>query len=194
MDSPSATRDGAARALLRRESRALRREVLLPILLGIGALVVTIAGAWLVARLLAALLGHAGAGWPELAAAASLALLGAGLALAQERAQLAAGEAARARLRDAAFARLLEAGPADQSGIGERNAAYVEAYLAAEGMVAHVAELRGGVARRLLYLPVEGRAFLQDLPAATARVAAAEVRFGQALPHRLPVGEAEIFD
>jgi chemotaxis protein CheD len=82
----------------------------------------------------------------------------------------------------------------DQSGIGERNAAYVEAYLAAEGMVAQVAELRGGVARRLLYLPVEGRAFLQDLPAATARVAAAEVRFGQALPHRLPVGEAELFD
>ena len=136
MDSPSATRDGAARALLRRESRALRREVLLPILLGIGALVVTIAGAWLVARLLAALLGHDGAGWAELAAAASLALLGAGLALAQERAQLAAGEAARARLRDAAFARLLEAGPADHSGIGDRASLVVDRVEALDGYFA----------------------------------------------------------
>ncbi|TDH62814.1 thiol reductant ABC exporter subunit CydD [Dankookia rubra] len=136
MDSPSATRDGAARALLRRESRALRRQVLLPILLGLGALVVAIAGAWLVARLLAALLGHGGAGWPELAAAAALALLGAGLALAQERAQLAAGEAARARLRDAAFARLLETGPADQTGVGDRASLVVDRVEAMDGYFA----------------------------------------------------------
>src|SRR4051794_29125297 len=107
MDSSPAGRGGAGRALLRRETRALRRQVLLPILLGLAALAAAIGGAWLVARLLAALLGHPGAGWPELAAAAALALLGAALGLAQERAQLAAGEAARARLRDAAFARLL---------------------------------------------------------------------------------------
>ena len=136
MDSHSATRDGAARALLRRESRALRRQVLLPILLGLCALVAAIAGAWLVARLLAALLGHGGAGWPELAAAAALALLGAGLALAQERAQLAAGEAARARLRDAAFARLLETGPADARGVGDRASLVVDRVEALDGYFA----------------------------------------------------------
>ncbi|TCZ61369.1 thiol reductant ABC exporter subunit CydD [Roseicella aquatilis] len=136
MSSSSAARDGAARALLRRESRALRRQVLLPILLGLCALVATIAGAWLVARLLAALLGHPGAGWPELAAAAALALLGAGLVLAQERAQLAAGEAARARLRDAAFSRLLDLGPADQTGIGERASLVVDRVEALDGYFA----------------------------------------------------------
>ncbi|MCB4825462.1 thiol reductant ABC exporter subunit CydD [Roseicella aerolata] len=136
MEPHSAGRDGAARALLRRESKALRRQVLLPILLGLAALAVTIAGAWLVARLLAALLGHPGAGWAELAAAAALALLGAALVLAQERAQLAAGEAARARLRDAAFARLLELGPADPSGVGERASLVVDRVEALDGYFA----------------------------------------------------------
>ena len=136
MDSPSARRDGAAGALLGRETRALRRQVLLPILLGLGALLAAIAGAWLVARLLAALLGHPGAGWPELAAAAAFALLGAALALTQERAQLAAGEAARARLRDAAFARLLETGPADQSGVGDRASLVVDRVEALDGYFA----------------------------------------------------------
>ena len=82
------------------------------------------------------LLGHRGAGWPELAAAAALALLGAGLALAQERAQLAAGEAARARLRDAAFARLLETGPADQTGVGDRASLVVDRVEALDGYFA----------------------------------------------------------
>ncbi|MDO9708398.1 thiol reductant ABC exporter subunit CydD [Paracraurococcus lichenis] len=136
MDSHSAGRDRAARALLRLESRALRRQVVLPILLGLAALCVTLAGAWLVARLLAALLGHGGAGWPHLAAAAAFALLGAALALAQERAQLAAGEAARARLRDAAFTRLLELGPADPSGIGERASLVVDRVEALDGYFA----------------------------------------------------------
>lgn len=136
MDSPSAGRDGAARALLRRESKALRRQVLPPILLGVAALCVTLAGAWLVARLLATLLGHGAAGWAELAAAAALALLAAGLALAQERAQLAAGEAARARLRDAAFARLLERGPADPTGVGDRASLVVDRVEALDGYFA----------------------------------------------------------
>ncbi|MBK1661691.1 ABC transporter ATP-binding protein/permease, partial [Paracraurococcus ruber] len=126
MDSPQAGRDGAARALLRRETRALRRQVLPPILFGAGALLAAIGGAWLVAGLLATLLGHGASGWGALAAAAALAVLGAGLALAQERAQLAAGEAARARLRDAAFARLLALGPADASGVGDRASLVVD--------------------------------------------------------------------
>lgn len=129
-------RDGAARALLRRESRALRRQVLLPILLGLAALATTLAGAWLAARLLAALLGHPGAAWAELAAAAALALLSAALLLAQERAQLAAGEAARARLRDAAFARLLELGPGDPSGVGERASLVIDRVEALDGYFA----------------------------------------------------------
>ncbi|NOG69704.1 thiol reductant ABC exporter subunit CydD [Roseicella sp. DB1501] len=136
MDSPSAARDGAARSLLRRESRALRRQVGLPILLGLCGLLAAMAGAWLVARLLAALLGHGGAGWPDLAAAAAFALLGAGLALAQERAQLAAGEAARARLRDAAFLRLLERAPGAASGIGEQAALVVDRIEALDGYFA----------------------------------------------------------
>ena len=82
----------------------------------------------------------------------------------------------------------------DQSGIGDRNAAYVEDYLAAEGMVPQVVELRGSVARKVVYLATEGRVYLQDLPAATARIAAAETRFEHALPRRIPVGEAELFD
>ena len=72
----------------------------------------------------------------QLAAAAALALLGAGLALAQERAQLAAGEAARARLRDAAFARLLETGPADQTGVGDRASLVVDRVEAMDGYFA----------------------------------------------------------
>ncbi|RAI58390.1 thiol reductant ABC exporter subunit CydD [Roseicella frigidaeris] len=136
MDSPSAARDDAARALLRRESRALRRQVGLPILLGLGGLLAAMAGAWLVARLLAGLLGHGEAGWASLAMAAGLALLGAGLTLAQERAQLAAGEAARARLRDAAFARLLEHAPADPTGIGERVSLVVDRIEALDGYFA----------------------------------------------------------
>ena len=111
MDSPSATRDGAARALLRRESRALRAagaaaDPAGPRRPGGGDRRRLAGGA--AARHAAR--ASRGAGWPELAAAAALALLGAGLALAQERAQLAAGEAAagpaaRRRLRPAARGR-----------------------------------------------------------------------------------------
>ena len=133
MASPSAGRQDAARALLRRESRILRGRVLLPVLLGVAATACALGTTWLTARLLAALLGSPGAGWPELAAAAALALLGAALGLAQERAQLAAGEAARTRLRDAAFARLLAAGPAAPRGVGEAASLAVDRVEALDG-------------------------------------------------------------
>ncbi|MFC7478230.1 hypothetical protein ACFQS7_28065 [Dankookia sp. GCM10030260] len=81
----------------------------------------------------------------------------------------------------------------DQAGIGEGNATYVEAYLAAEGMLPLIAELRGSVARKLLYIPVEGRVFMQELSTATGRIAATETRFERTLPHRLSIGEAELF-
>ncbi|MBL6455096.1 thiol reductant ABC exporter subunit CydD [Belnapia sp. T6] len=133
MASQSEGRQDATRLLLRRESRALRGHVLLPVLLGVAGTLCALGTTWLVARLLAALLGAAGAGWPELAAAAALALLGAALGLAQERAQLAAGEAARSRLRSMTFARLLAAGPAAPRGVGEAASLVVDRVEALDG-------------------------------------------------------------
>jgi ATP-binding cassette, subfamily C, bacterial CydD len=136
MSSPSATEGAAARALLRREARALRGQVLRPVLFGLAAALCGVGGAWFTARLLSALLGWPGAGWPELAAAAGLALAGAAAAYAQERAQIAAGEAARARLRGAAMARLFAIGPADPRGVGERASLVVDRVEALDGYFA----------------------------------------------------------
>ncbi len=129
--------DAAARELLSGAARAGRARLLPPVLLGLAATLSAIAQAWLIARLLAGLLGlGAAASWPELAGAAGLALLAAGFGLAQERAQQAAGEAAKARLRDAAFARLLEAGPLDPRPVGERTTLVVDRIEALEGYFA----------------------------------------------------------
>ena len=139
MDSSSAAGGGAAgaaRELLRRETRALRGQVLRPVLSGLAATLCGVAGAWFVARLLSSLLGWPGAGWPELAAAAALALAGAASAYAQERAQFSAGEAARARLRGAALARLFELGPSDPRGVGERATLVVDRVEALDGYFA----------------------------------------------------------
>ncbi len=111
MDSPSAASPEASAAqLLKREARAMRGRVAAPVLLGLAGIGCGIAQAWLLARLLGTLLGRDAAGWQELAAAAGLAVAMAALSLAQERAQLAAGAAARASLRRRVFARLLDAG------------------------------------------------------------------------------------
>jgi ATP-binding cassette subfamily C protein CydD len=133
MANTSAGQQDAARRLLKRESRALRAQVMLPVGLGVAGTLAALGTTWLVARILAGLLGHGDAGWAELAAAAALALLGAALGLAQERAQLAAGEAARTRLRDQTFARLLAAGPADARGVGEKAALVVDRVEALDG-------------------------------------------------------------
>ncbi len=133
MDSSSATDAGAARALLRREARALRGRVRRPVLFGLAATLCGVGGAWFTARLLAALLGWPGAGWPDLAAAAALALGAAAAGYAQERAQIAAGEAARARLRGAAMARLFDLGPADPRAVGERASLVVDRVEALDG-------------------------------------------------------------
>jgi ATP-binding cassette subfamily C protein CydD len=53
--------------------------------------------------------------------------------MAQERTLVAAGEAAKARLRRTAFARLLEEGPADPRPVGERAALVVDRIEALEG-------------------------------------------------------------
>ncbi len=125
--------DRAARALLGEEARRARTRLALPFALGVAQVTAGIAQAMLIARLIATLLGFGEAGWAELAAAAALAALSAGLGVAQERALTAAGEAAKARLRQAAFSRLLAAGPADERPVGERAALVVDRIEAMEG-------------------------------------------------------------
>jgi ATP-binding cassette subfamily C protein CydD len=127
--------DRAAEALLRREVRMSRARLALPLALGTAQVLAGIASAWLIAALLARLLGFGGAGWGEFAAAVALAALAAGLGMAQERALVAAGEEAKARLRDAAFARLLEEGPSDPRPVGERAALLVDRIEAMEGFL-----------------------------------------------------------
>lgn len=115
-----------SRALLAREARAGRARTLIIVLAGLALVAAGIAQAWLVAALLAALLGAGGAGWNELYAAGALALLMAGLGIAQERAQAAAADGAKARLRRLVYDRLLALGPADERPVGERSALVVE--------------------------------------------------------------------
>ena len=81
-----------------------------------------------------------------------------------------------------------------RAAIGPRNADYVEGYLQAEGMTPVVSLLRGPHARRVVYLPVTGRAFVQELPEESARIAAADIRFGRILPQRFSSGAVELFE
>jgi ATP-binding cassette subfamily C protein CydD len=125
--------DRAAEALLRREARRARARLALPLALGVAQVLSGIAQAFLIARLIAALLGFGDAGWAELGAAAALAAVSAGLGMAQERTLLAAGEAAKSRLRATVFDRLLAEGPADGRPVGERAALVVDRIEAMEG-------------------------------------------------------------
>ena len=127
--------DNGAGALLSREARAARAHLAWPVALGVGQVAIGIVQAWLIASLLAALLGFGQAGWGELAAAASLALLSAGFGMAQERALIATGEVAKARLRGVVFARLLERGAEDERPVGERAAMVVDRIEALEGFL-----------------------------------------------------------
>lgn len=81
----------------------------------------------------------------------------------------------------------------DYGRIGERNAHYVESYLQAEGMVTLARQLRGTRARRIIYHGVSGRAFMQELPDQTPRVAISERRFSASLRRRLDHGAIELF-
>lgn len=113
----------------------MRAHLLAPLGLGLAQVALGIASAWLIAQLIAALLGFGNAGWPELGAAAGLAAVSAGIGVAQERALLRAGELAKARLREAAFARLLEGAPTDPRPVGERAALVVDRIEALEGFL-----------------------------------------------------------
>ncbi|MBY0336278.1 MAG: thiol reductant ABC exporter subunit CydD [Acetobacteraceae bacterium] len=133
MSKARAKEGTAARGWLIREARALRGRALLPIALGLAQTALAVAQAFLVARLLATLLGFAGGGWGDLALAAAFALISAWLGTAQDRAQVAAGEAARAKLRQAAFARLLRP---DGRPVGEKASILVDRIEALDGFFA----------------------------------------------------------
>ena len=136
MSLPPKAEKARVRALLSAAARQSRARLARPVLLGIASIACGIAQAWFIARLLAGLLGYGTAGWRELAAAAALALLSTALVVAQERAQAAAGAAARGLLRDRAFAALLAAGPADERPVGERAALVVDRIEALDGYFA----------------------------------------------------------
>jgi len=134
MESPSNGRQGSA--WLKRQARGQGGRAALPVALGVAATLCQVAFAYLIARLLSTVLGFPGGGWGELAAAGGLALLNAALSMAQEMAQQSAGEHARARIRAAIFARLLERGPADPRGVGEKAALLVDRVEALDGFFA----------------------------------------------------------
>ncbi|MCR0981362.1 thiol reductant ABC exporter subunit CydD [Roseomonas populi] len=124
-----------ARALLAAAAREGRAALLPPVLLGLAATVCGIAQAWMVARLLTALLGYGEAGWDVLAAAAALALLQVGLNVAQESMAARAGEATRATLRHRLFSRLLAERPGSRPA-GEGASLAVDRVEAMEGYFA----------------------------------------------------------
>lgn len=130
---PEATAPVTGRSVLAAETRRLGRSAVLPIALGYAVAVCGLAQAWLLARLVAGLLGHPVGGWLDLAGAAALMLAAAGLTAMQEIAQSAAGRAARAHLRGLAFGRLLALGPADQRPAGEKATLVVERIEALDG-------------------------------------------------------------
>jgi len=135
-DMPRARPGGdAASALLQREARAARGRLRVPVGLGVAQVAVGIAQAWLIAGLIATLLGLGESGWPALGAVAALAVLSASFGMTQERALLAAGEAAKARLRGAVFERLLAQGAEDGRGVGDRAALVVDRIEALEGFL-----------------------------------------------------------
>jgi ATP-binding cassette subfamily C protein CydD len=127
--------DAAAQALLRQEARSARAHLAWPLAIGVAQVLAGIGQAFLIARLLAGLLGFGPAAWSDLAAAAALVLLSASLGMAQERALIAAGEAAKTRLRSAAFARLLAMGPANPRPVGASAALVVDRIEALEGFL-----------------------------------------------------------
>jgi ATP-binding cassette subfamily C protein CydD len=106
-----------------------------PILLGLAATACGIAQAWLVATLLATLLGFGTAGWGSLGGAAALALLQVALTVAQETAAARAGETARSTLRRRLFTRLLGETPSSRPA-GEGAALAVDRVEAMEGYFA----------------------------------------------------------
>jgi len=180
MSKPPPAEAARARALLSATAREGRARLSRPILLGLASIACGLAQAWFMSHLLATLLGHGQSGWPELAAAVALALLGIALGVAQERAQAAAGAAARAGLRRRAFDRLLAAGPADDRPVGERAALVVDRIEALDGYFARWLPAAALAAAGPLLIAIVV-AFEDPLSGAILFVAGALVPVGMAL-------------
>ncbi len=121
-----------ARALLATTAREGRATLLLPVALGLAATASGVGVAFLVARVLAALLGGGAPGWDDLLAAAGFAVLGAACAAGAEMASAGAGEGARARIRTRLVARLL-AEPPNTRPAGEAASLVVDRVEALDG-------------------------------------------------------------
>lgn len=134
METPQNGR--AASAWLLRQARGQRARVALAVGIGLAQTLCALALAFLVARVLARLLGFPGGGVADLALAALLVPVMAGLGWAQEAVQSRAGEAARLAVRAALFERLVALGPADPRGVGEKASLLVDRVEALEGFFA----------------------------------------------------------
>ena len=82
----------------------------------------------------------------------------------------------------------------DPFGIGFRNADFAERYFAHEGLRVLAHDLRGHLARRLLYSPGCGRAFVQNIEMAPRAVLAREAAYAKRLPQVAVAGSVELFD
>jgi chemotaxis protein CheD len=82
----------------------------------------------------------------------------------------------------------------DPFGIGPRNADYAERYFVHEGMRVLARDLRGRAARRLLYRPACGRAFVQELTMPPRAVLADEAAYARNLPQAAAAGSVELFE
>ena len=82
----------------------------------------------------------------------------------------------------------------DASGIGVRNAQFVQSYLREERVPILASDMLGTQGRKLVYLPVAGTAYVCALAEVPRQVAEAERRHRRALPQALAAGSIELFD
>lgn len=82
----------------------------------------------------------------------------------------------------------------DSASIGARNARFAQNYLREEGMAVRVSEMGGNRGRRVLYRPVDGRAFVRALPVPAPGIAVTEKRLRQWLARLPPGGSVELFN
>ena len=80
------------------------------------------------------------------------------------------------------------------ANVGDQNAAFVEAYLAAEDMHIKSSHLRGLHARRIEYAPATGKVMMLELKAEESRIAGIEKRFLGAIRSAPSGGSIELFD
>lgn len=83
---------------------------------------------------------------------------------------------------------------ASTDSVGERNIAFIDAYLRAEGMQPVARHLGGSRARSIVYQPVLGRVFMRLLPEHAEGIAAQEGKLRRHLTNRPVAGSVEIFE